>query len=590
MAVVTARYHPPRVTSGGAGEHRRYGERMSPVTSPRVVLQGASRDNLVRELLAGVTLVAIALPLNIGYAQIAGLPPETGLYALVLPTLIYVFVVSSRQVVVAPDAAATALVASSVGGLAAAGSEAYLFMAMAQAILCGVLLLAMARFRLGYLANFLSEPILVGFVGGLALDILVSQVAKMLGLHLEHGHEFIGKVVELVRGLPEVHVWSVVISAVALLVLVLGQRIAPRVPWALAVLVGSTLVVQHTRIADSGISLLGEVPSGAPSLSWPSLGWTEWLALIPSAVALTAVIAVEGLLVSRSYAEKHGYPMDADRDLAAFGLANIASGVSGSFTVGSSTSRTAAMDQAGSRSQLPSLVMAAIALILLMFGTALLEGIPSPAIGAIVAIAVWPLLGIRALRQILRLDRFEFAIGATCFAVTVLVGPIIGIVVAFVLSVVNIARRAANPPIQVLAAPTAQDQGEADASAAPGTARMSVADGPVSAPGVLVVRVAAPLFFGNADAFATRARQLVGDAGEVDHFVLDLEAVTDVDITAAAALTRLREWLAEQEIDLSFSRVRVQDRARLGHLGVMLEGDRVFESNHHAVAELAKTE
>lgn len=153
---------------------------------------------------------------------------------------------------------------------------------------------------------------------------------------------------------------------------------------------------------------------------------------------------------------------------------------------------------------------------------------------------------------------------------------------------INIARRAANPPIQVLAGPALPDIDDATAASPLETARMTVADGPVSAPGVLVVRVAAPLFFGNADAFATRARQLVREAGEVDHFVLDLEAVTDVDITAAAALERLREWLIEQEIELSFSRVRVRDRPRLRHLGVVVEGDRIFESNRHAVAELAR--
>src|SRR5918993_4955260 len=268
-------------------------------------LAGLTRQNFAREAVAGVTLLAIAIPLNIGYAQIAGLPPTAGLYALVLPTVIYALVVSSRQLVVSPDAAAAALVASSIGGLAVAGSADYATLALAQAILSGLMFLLLAVFKLGFLANFLSKPILVGFVGGLALDILVSQVAKMLGVKIDSGSEFVEKVVELVGGLGTVNGWSVLISAASIGVLLLGRRFARAVPWALVVLVLATM-------------------------------------------ALTLITTAEGLLVSRSYGDKHSYRTDPNRDLFALGLGNIASGVSGGFAVGSSTSRTPAMDQAGS--------------------------------------------------------------------------------------------------------------------------------------------------------------------------------------------------------------------------------------------------
>lgn len=249
--------------------------------------------------------------------------------------------------------------------------------------------------KLGFLANFLSAPILLGFVGGLALDILVSQVAKMLGVKIDSGGEFVEKLTDLVTGLDTVHGWSVVISAVALVVLILGRRLAGAVPWALVVLVASTILVATMSLQDHGVSVLGKVPAGLPSLSWPSLEYSQWLAIIPSAIALTLVTTAEGLLVSRSYAEKRRYSVDANRDLFAFGAANIAAGFQSSFTVGSSTSRTAAMDQAGSRTQLPSIVLACGTLLLLLFGTALLTDIPSPAIGAIVGVAILPLLDSR---------------------------------------------------------------------------------------------------------------------------------------------------------------------------------------------------
>lgn len=541
-------------------------------------LTGLTGKNLVRELTAGVTLLAIAIPLNIGYAQIAGLPPTAGLYALVIPAVVYALTVSSRQVVASPDAAAAALVASSIGGLAVAGSADYLTLAFAQAILCGLMFLLLAVFRLGFLANFLSKPILVGFVGGLALDILVSQVAKMLGVSIDSGGEFVDKVVGLVSGLGSVNGWSALIAAASVAVLLVGRRFARAVPWALVVLIVATIVVVVGDLDGAGVAVLGPVEAGPPTLTWPVIEWTTWLLLVPSAMALTLVTTAEGLLVSRSYGEKHDYRTSPNRDLVAFGLGNIASGATGGFAVGSSTSRTAAMDQAGSRTQLPSLVTAVGTLLLLVFGTALLEDIPSPAIGAIVAIAIIPLLGIREFIGLWRLDRFEFLVGAVCFLVTLFVGSIPGILVAFVLALVNLAKRAASPAIDVLAGSGEPSRSLLD-EAPPGA---------VTAPGVIVVRLAAPLFFANGSVFADAVKRAVKAAPEasVHHVVVDMEAVTDVDVTGAEALEALETWLTAHDIELGFSRVRPDARARLTELGLL--GDHpVFDTNRAAIAALA---
>lgn len=542
-------------------------------------LAGLSRQNVGREVLAGVTLLAIAVPLNIGYAQIAGLPATAGLYALVLPTVLYALVVSSRQVVASPDAAAAALVASSVGGLAAAGSADYATMAMAQAIICGAMLALLSVFKLGFLANFLSKPVLVGFVGGLALDILVSQVAKMLGVRIDSGGEFVEKVTDLIAGLGTVNPWSLLISVCALAILLVGRRLLAAVPWALIVLVAATVVVTVTPAVEAGVAVLGEVPAGPPTLTWPTLSLAQWLALVPSAMALTLVTTAEGLLVARSYAEKRRYPDDPNRDLLAFGVGNVAAGMSGSFSVGSSTSRTAAMDQAGSRTQLPSLVLALGSLLLLLFGTALLADIPSPAIGAIVGVAVLPLLGIPEFKELWKLDRFEFWIAAVCFLVTLFVGSIMGILVAFVLAMINMAKRAASPAIDVLAA-NVTPSGSLLVAAPPGTS---------TAPGVVVVRMAAPLFFANGDVFATAVKQAVtavDDTQPVRHLVIDMEAVTDVDVTAAEAFAGLRDWLDSHHVELSFSRVRAQARDRLSRLEIVRD-ERIFPTNRDAIAALA---
>lgn len=544
-------------------------------------LAGLTRKNLGRELLAGVTLVAIAIPLNIGYAQIAGLPATAGLYALVVPTIVYALVVSSRQLVASPDAAAAALVASSIGGLAVAGSAEYATMALAQAIICGVMFILMSVFKLGFLANFLSKPILIGFVGGLALDILVSQIAKMLGIRIDSGGEFVEKTIGLFTGLGTLNIWSLLISVGSVAVLLIGRRLLAVVPWALVVMIVATILVVVTDADGAGVAVLGEVPAGPPQLTWPMLSWAQWLALVPSALALTMVTVAEGLLVIRSYAEKRHYPTSPNRDLLAFGVGNIAAGASGSFAMGSSTSRTAAMDQAGSRTQLPSFVLAVGTLLLLLFGTALLAEIPSPAIGAIVGVAVLPLLGIREFRELWRLDRFEFWIGVVCFLATLFIGAIPGILVAFVLALVNMAKRAANPAIDVLAA-----DGEPS-----GSLLADAPAGSVTAPGVVVVRMAAPLFFANGDVFGTAVKSAVTSAREhqdVRHVVIDLEAVTDADVTGAESFAALRDWLATSRVSLGFSRLRADARPRLERLGIIRDGDAVYPTNRAAVAALTE--
>lgn len=540
-------------------------------------LAGLDRHNIGRELLAGVTLIAIAIPLNIGYAQIAGLPATAGLYALIVPTLVYALVVSSRQLVLSPDAAAAALVGSSLGGLATAGSADYSTLALAQAIICGVMFLLMSVFKLGFLANFLSKPILIGFVGGLALDILVSQIAKMLGVKIDSGGEFVEKVGDLVGGIGTLNGWSLLISAASVAVLMVGARLLKAVPWALVVLVISTVVVVLTALDQQGVDVLGEVPAGPPALTWPIIDWSMWFALIPSAIALTMVTTAEGLLVSRSYGEKHNYPFHANRDLFAFGLGNIVAGTQASFSMGSSTSRTAAMDSAGSRTQLPSIVLAVGTLLLLLFGTSLLADIPSPAIGAVVGVAVLPLLGIKEFRLLWKQDRFEFTIGAVCFLVTLFVGAIPGIVVAFVLALINLAKRAANPAIDVLESDGDPKQSLLDEATAGGT----------TAPGLIVVRLAAPLFFANGTVFSSAVKKAVTAASDpVHHVVIDLEAVTDVDVTGAEAFAELEEWLSSNGVSLAFSRARPRTTARLQQLG-LLSDQTFYDTNRAAVLALA---
>ncbi len=537
-------------------------------------LAGLTRHNVLREALSGVTLLAISVPLNIGYAQIAGLPVAAGLYALIVPTVVYALLVSSRQVVASPDAAAAALVFSSLTGLGIAGAD-FPTMAAAQAIICGLALLIASWLKLGFLANFLSKPILVGFVAGLALEVLLSQIAKMLGIRLESGGEFFENIAALVTRLGEASALSAVMAFAALALLLAGRRFAPKIPAALVVLIVATVVTVAFGLDERGVAVLGSVPAGPSQFDLPSL--SQWMAIVPSALALALITMAEGVLVSRSYADRHGYRVDADRDLAAFGAANVAAGLSLSFAVGSSTSRTAAMDQLGSRTQLPSIVLALGSLLLLLFGTGLLEGIPSPVIGAVVAVAVIRLLGVAEMRQIARQSRYEAAIGGACVLGVLILGPIGGLLLAFVLSLVNLVRRAAHPEVGTLSIPADPDASLTDVTE----------DAQPDEAGTLVVRFAAPLFFGNGATLAGYLDDATRDSdGRIRTVVLDAEAITDVDVTGAAALRRAMDALAARGIGFSLSRLRPELRARLARFGLLDEGVGEFATTREAVQVL----
>lgn len=542
----------------------------------KTVLAGLSRKNLLTEVLAGITLLAISLPLNIGYAQVAGLPPIAGLYALVVPSVVFALIASSRHLVAAPDAAASALVGSALVGLVAAGSQQYAAMAAGIAIIGGLLFLLAAVFRLGFLANFLSKPILIGFIGGLATDILIGQIARMLGIRLPGGGEFFEKVATLLTSLGAAHGWSLAVSLVSLVILLAGRRQWPRMPWALVVLVVTTVAVTAMHLTSKGVAVLGAVSSGPPVFAFPRLELSQWAQLVLPALALTVVTMGEGLLLSRSFADRYSYRISPDRDLAAFGFANLASGLSSSFTMGSSTSRAAAMDQSGSRSQMPMLVTAAATLLLLLFGTGLLADIPSPAIGAIVAVAIFKLIDVREFRHLWRLSRFEFGVAATCFAGVLLIGPLAGIVLAFLLSLINLLRKAARPAVDVL---IGSDDPHLSLVTSDATVRETV-------PGVIVMRFAAPIFFGNCRTLSAAIQESVQAApNAVSAFVLDMEGVTDVDVTGAEALARDLQWLHANSITFAYSRVRPQLRANLERMH-LLQGHNIFETNRAAVAAL----
>jgi sulfate permease, SulP family len=539
----------------------------TPPLGGALLLAGAGRSG--REVVAGITLVALSLPMNIGYASVAGLPATVGIYASIVPVAVFAVLTGSRRLVVGPDATIAALLAAGLGPVVALGVEAT-EATLGVAMLVGLFLLLGWALRLGRLVRFLSRAVLVGFIAGLGVEVLTSQVRKILAVEVE-ADGWVREVVAIVRALPEASAASVVVGVGTIAVLWLLRRYVPRAPGALI-----TLVVAGTAVAwldPAGVAVLGEVPAGLPPLTFPVLPLDAWLALAPIALAIAALTTAEGVTISKSAALRNGEPFEPNGELFAYGITNVAGAVTGAMPIGASASRTSALGATGARSQVPAVVAALSAAVIALLLTGLVAAIPTAALAGLVASAIVTTIEVPAFRRLAEVRRSEFGIALGCAIGVLLLGSLQGLVLAALVSAIDVARRAAAMPWVTLAgAPM-------DAT----THRYTAAAGRQPRPGLLLLRPGGPLFFANAD----QARDnllAAADDDAVRWIVLDLEGVSDIDPTAAEALADGIEAAAAGDHVVAVSRVREPLRELLDRYGLLddIGEEYVFTSNRAA--------
>jgi SulP family sulfate permease len=543
-------------------------------------VQSFALDRLPVEVFAGLTLAALVVPLNIGYAQVAGLPPLVGLYAGILPPIVWALLATTRHVVVGPDAAIAALLAGTLGAVVAPGDPRYFDLVLATTLACGVIFLACWLFRLGFLADFLSHAVLVGFITGLGIEVLLSQIEKIMAVHVA-AEGFFREVWALALAVPSANGWSVALGIGSIAIVRILERWAPRLPGALIALAIATVAVSALGLEARGVAVLGPIEAGLPSLTLPGMRLEDVPLVIAVALAICAATLAEGPLLARRYAERDGEPMDADQDLFAFGAANVAAAATGSLSIGSSASRTAAMDSVGSRTQIPSIVAGVVVAVILVFFTDLLAALPTAALAGIVANAVVSLIAVAELRELWRVRRSELAVAVTAVLGVLVLGVLYGVLLAFLLSVLDVVWRASRPPTAVLAMTPAGDGFE-------------VPDEPlaVTRPGLVVYRFAAALYFANANLFLDEIRQAGADARPpVRWLVLDASSIRDIDMTGARALRQAIAALGARGITMALSHPQ---RAVLGLLArYELEeafAGRVFATNRDAVTAFERAE
>ncbi|GAA0966269.1 SulP family inorganic anion transporter [Acrocarpospora macrocephala] len=537
-------------------------------------LRGYRRTWLRGDLLAGLTVAGYLVPQVMAYATVAGLPPVAGLWAILAPLALYAVLGSSRQLSIGPESSTALMTAVSIGPLAAGDPARYAALAATLAVLVGVFATACWALRLGFVADLLSRPVLVGYLAGLAFTMIVGQLGRVTGVPVS-GNEFFAELASFARGLPGIHGWTLLFAVAVLAFLFLVRRLFPALPGPLLVVLLATAAVAAFGLERYGIKVVGPIPGGLPA---PGLSISGVGELVLPALGVLLVGYSDNMLTGRSFAARHNQQIDANQELLALGAANVGAGLFQGFPVSSSGSRTALADAAGSRTQLYSLVTLLVVVLVLLAGGPLLAGFPLAALGAIVVYAALQLIDVAQFRRLFAFRRSELLLAvATCVSVLVL-DILYGVLLAVALSVAEMLARVARPHDAIL-------------GIVPGLAGMHDIDDYPQArtiPGLLIYRYDSPLFFANAQNF--RRRALAAVDSQEDHpirwFVLNAEANVEVDITALEALDSLRSELTGRGIVFGMARVKQDLRDSLDAFGLTAKigEDRLFPTLPTAVA------
>jgi len=516
-------------------------------------------SHIPTEMIAGITLAALGIPEVMGYAKIAGMPVITGLYTLVLPIAIFALLGSSRHLVVGADSATAAILAAGLVGLAAPGSSEYVALAGVLAIFAALFLIVARFLRLGFLANFLSRSVLIGFLTGVGIQVALGQVGGMLGVTTT-GRGPIEKFFSAIQQIPQANVATVLVSASVIVIIIGAGFIDKRIPGALIAVVGSIIASYLLNLQSYGVSTLGPVPGGLPKLGLPQVQLTsaEIGQLLGTAASLFIVILAQSAATSRAYAMRYYESFDENVDLIGLGMANIAAGISGTFVVNGSPTKTEMVDSAGGRNQLAQLTTAVIVVLVLLFLTVPLQYMPNCVLSSVVFLIGIRLIDIKGMSGIFRMSPAEFVVAAITAVTVVVVGVEQGIILAIVLSIVIHLIHSYRPSDATLvpmpaghwqASPVDQDR--------------------EAVPGLVVYFFGASLYFANAVRFTEEIVRLVDEAKpKVKWLTVDALAMTDIDYSGADTVRQVHTILQKKDITLVLANVTDHVKQELDRYGL----------------------
>ena len=529
------------------------------------------------DIIAALTLWAVLVPEAMAYANIAGMPPETGLYAAPLALIMYAIFGTSRHLDVGPSSAVAALSFSIVASVAIAGSPEFIILSIALALLVGILMIIGGFLKLGVLADFLSQPVLDGFVVGVAISIAVGQLDKLMGFTVEGAYDFVPDILVIFANLDLIQWPTFIVGMSGLVLLFLLHRYIPRIPGALVVLILGIVASTVFDFASMGIHIVGEIPAGLPSFGYPQdLGLDDLLAIAPGSTGLALVAFAESVAIARSFATRYGYEVDPNQEMIAVGAANIGSSFSGAFVVDGSMSRTAVGDHAGAKSQMVSLIAAVAILITAALLTPLFYNLPEAILGAIVIHAVWHNITLRKIRQYRDITRLDYITAIAAMAGVLALGLLRGLVLAALIGLLSLlwGTKRRNTSVLGKVAETAVYRGIDNYPEAE------------TYPGLLILRFDGTLYFANAQDFQTAVRSAIEAADpEPSVVLLDGESMNGVDATAVIMLREFQQQLQRSGIEIWLAQVKTQvlDIMRRGGVEEAIPPERIYPSIQAAV-------
>ncbi len=538
-----------------------------------------TRGGAARDALAGFQLAAMNIPQALGYTKIAGMPVVTGFYTLLLPLLAFAVFGSSRYLVVAADSATAAILAGKLATMAPVASARYVALASTVALLTAGFLLLARVLKLGFLGDFLSQTVLTGFLTGVGFQVGIAVLGEMVGLEV-HSNRTVGQFLEVLRNLPQVHLPTVLISVVVVTGVFALHQFAPKVPGPLIAVVGAMAASAAWDFPGHGIAIVGAVVGGLPHLRLPDVHWKDAVSLLGVSSSCLVMIAAQSAATARFYAARHHQRLDESTDLIGLSAANAAAALSGTFVVDGSPTQTAMVESSGGQSQLAQVATAIAVAFVLLFLTKPLQYLPRCVLGAIVFFIAIRLIDVRGLREIHRESPGEYNLALFTAAVVVLVGVEQGILLAMVLSLIRVVRHSYRPHTGVFVV------SEGDAWQV-----VPAVPGAVTEPGLVIYRFGAALFYANASLFADEVRALVGPApSSVRWLVVDAEAITNVDYTAARIVRQLQKEVLHSGVVLVLARVSPSLKADLDRhfLTEVIGPARFFDRLHDALAAFAK--
>jgi high affinity sulfate transporter 1 len=534
------------------------------------------------DLIAGLTVVALLIPEGMAYAQIAGVPPQTAFYAAPIGLLAFAIFGTSRQLVVAVSAIIATMSFATVSLIAAPDTSEFIILTAALAVLAGLVSILAGFLKLGQVAQFFSESVMIGFITGLALTVMVKQVPKLLGIEGGSGN-FWERLYEIIIHLPETHLATLITGVLCLILLIALEHYFHKIPAALVALVFGILISVAFGLEGRGVEVVGAIPAGLAPPKWPAVGLQNWLLLLPGAVGLALVNFAEAIGPARSFAAAHKYKMDANQELVGLGAANFGAGLFQGFPIGSSLSKSAANDRAGAHSQMSGIIAAAVTVIVALFFTQFFYALPEAALGAIVIVAVSGMVKVAKIKRLYHVRRSDFFLAVVALLAVLTFETLEALLISVIVSLFALVLRASQPKLAVL--------GRVPSLLEFSDIRRHPENRTV--PGLLIVRPENGLFFANAAGIREAIMaEMTSSTVPVKALLLDLGATTDLDVPSADMLGELGEELHSHSVRFMLMRMIMPVRQMLELAGVMekIRSEDIFAEPAEAVLDYLSTQ